>query len=150
MSEVRKGLFNDWVPKPVGLLVIFVITVTALTTNGLYTANINDMVSGMGTMTEYMMMANYASSIGMMVVFPLLIKIKGAFTSRNILFVTLGGTLLLSWWCALTTSPVVLIGCNLVMGGFKMFTMMEVIIPIMLLISPDGNRDRSWFGRRRL
>jgi MFS transporter, DHA2 family, multidrug resistance protein len=118
MSEVRKGLFKEWVPKPLGLLAIFIITITALTTNGLYTANINDMVSGMGTMSEYMMMANYASSIGMMVVFPLLIKIKGAFTSRNILFVTLGGTLLLSLWCAVTTSPEVLILCNLVMGGF--------------------------------
>ncbi|WP_242918001.1 hypothetical protein [Pontibacter liquoris] len=144
MSELRKGLFNDWVTKPLGLLVILIITITALTTNGLYTANINDMVSGMGTMTEYMMMANYATTIGMMVVFPLLIQIKGAFTSRNILFVTLGGTLLLSLWCAVTTSPQVLIGCNLVMGGFKMFTMMEVIVPIMMMISPDGNRGRFY------
>jgi hypothetical protein len=144
MSEVRKGLFNDWVPKPVGLLVILVLTITALITNGLYTANINEMVSGLGSMTEYMMMANYASVIGMMVVFPFLLKIKSFLKGRTILLITLSGMLLLSMVCALTTSPVVLILSNLVIGSLKMFTIMEVIIPIMMMISPDGNRGRFY------
>ncbi|GAB2534143.1 MFS transporter [Rufibacter soli] len=144
MSEVKKGLFHDWVPKPVGLLVILFLTLVVLTTNGLYTANISDMVGGLGTMAEYLTMANFASSIGMVLAFPVLFTVKGQLTGRQILLICLSATVVLTMVCATTTSPGVIIGANFLLGGLKMFCMIEVIIPIMMMISPDGNRGRFY------
>ncbi|KAA9332815.1 MFS transporter [Adhaeribacter soli] len=144
MSELKKGLFHDWVPKPVGLLVLFVLTLTVLTSNGLYTANMTDMVGGLGTMTEYLTMANYAATIGMAAVFPFLMQLKGAFTTRQLLLATLSGLAFLTVFCALTTSPELLILASFLMGCFKMLAMIEVIIPIMMLVSPNGDRPRFY------
>ncbi|MFB9864626.1 MFS transporter [Rufibacter immobilis] len=144
MSEVKKGLFHDWVPKPVGLLVLLVLTLTVLTTNGLYTANITDMVGGLGTLAEYLTMANFASSIGMVVAFPLLLKVKSQVRTRHILLICLSATAALTLLCAHTTSPQVMILANFLLGTFKMFAMMEVIIPVMGMISPDWNRGRFY------
>ncbi|WP_181307304.1 MFS transporter [Rufibacter sp. XAAS-G3-1] len=144
MSEVRKGLFHDWVPKPVGLLVIVFLTLVVLTTNGLYTANITDMVGGLGTMAEYLTMANFASSIGMVVVFPILFQVKSLLKGRHILLISLSGTAALTLLCAMTTHPEVMIAANFLLGALKMFAMIEVIIPVMMIISPDGNRGRFY------
>ncbi len=144
MAEIKQGLFQEWVPKPVGLFVVFILTITAVTTNGLYSANIGDMASGLGAMAEYMSMASYASFIGMMLIIPLVINLTGAVKARTILLFSLSATLLLSLWCAFTTSMEVLILANFIMGGLKMLTLIEVIVPIMALISPDGNRGRFY------
>jgi DHA2 family multidrug resistance protein len=144
MAEAKKGLFHAWVPKPLGLLIIFILTVTVLSSNGLYTANLADMMGGLGTMTEYLTMANFAATIGMVTVFPFLFQVKSAFTTRQILLGSLGLTAVLTVFCAVTTSPELLILANFLIGGLKMFAMIEVIIPVMMLVSPTGDRGRFY------
>ena len=144
MAEIKTGLFHDWVPKPVGLLVLFILTLTVMSTNGLFMPNATDMVGGLGTMSEYLTMGNFAATIGMAAVYPFLFQVKGAFTTRQILIFTLGLISLLTVFCAVTTSPELLVLANFLIGGLKMITMIEVIIPIMMLISPDGNRPKFY------
>lgn len=144
MAAIKTGLFHDWVPKPLSMLILLVLTVTVLSANGLYTANMTDMVGGLGTMTEYLTMANFAATIGMPAVFPLLFQVKGRFTTRQILLVSLSAMVLLTVFCGLTTSPELLILANFLIGGCKMFAMIEVIIPVMGLVSPTGDRARFY------
>lgn len=69
----KRGLYHDWVPKPVQLLMIFMSLFPLLVVSGVYVNNINDMVGGMGAMPEVFSLANYASFIGMATVMPLLL-----------------------------------------------------------------------------
>ncbi|GEO03984.1 MFS transporter [Adhaeribacter aerolatus] len=144
MAEIKKGMFHEWVPKPLSFLILFVLTLTVLSANGLYTANIADMVGGLGTMTEYLTMANFAATIGMPAVFPFLFQVKGRFTTRQILSVSLSALVMLTVLCGLITSPELLILANFLIGCCKMFAMIEIIIPLMAIISPAGDRARFY------
>jgi hypothetical protein len=55
----NKGLYSDWVPKPVQLLLIVLLLAVVMPIGGVYTGNISYLVSGTGAMTEYFMWANY-------------------------------------------------------------------------------------------
>ena len=67
----NRGLFHTWVPKPVQLLLILVFLIAILPTSGIYSGNIGDMVGSLGSLSEDISMANNATTIGMVVVFPL-------------------------------------------------------------------------------
>lgn len=144
MQTYKLGLFHDWVPKPVQLLLIILLTIPILGISGVYSTNIGDMLGSQGMLTEDLMMASYASAIGMALVFPLALRTKQFFRTRHILIITLSALILLSYICATTDHAWVLIGANAVMGMAKAFAMMEVILPIMFIISPTGDRPKFY------
>lgn len=144
MQTYKLGLFHDWVPKPLQLLLIILLTIPILGISGVYSTNIGDMLGSQGMLTEDLMMASYASAIGMALVFPLALRTKQFFRSRHILIVSLSSLMLLSYVCATTEHAWVLIGANTVMGMIKAFAMMEVILPIMFIISPTGDRPKFY------
>lgn len=144
MQTYKLGLFHDWVPKPVQLLLIILLTIPILGISGVYSTNIGDMLGSQGMLTEDLMMASYASAIGMALVFPLALRTKQFFRTRHILIVTLSVLILLSYICATTDHAWVLIGANTIMGMIKAFAMMEVILPIMFIISPTGDRPKFY------
>lgn len=140
----NRGLFHTWVPKPMQLLLIIILTIPMLTTNGIYAANMGDMVGGLGILSEDLLMANNAATIGMIVVFPIIIRVKQAFKSKHILLATFFIFLLASYICSTTENPSVLIAANFVMGAFKMFGMIELILPIVYILSPTGDRGKFY------
>ncbi|MCX2452642.1 hypothetical protein OQX61_15295 [Pedobacter sp. PLR] len=144
MQTYKLGLFHDWVPKPVQLLLIILLTIPILGISGVYSTNIGDMMGSQGMLTEDLMMASYASALGMALVFPLALRMKQFFRTRHILIVTLSSLILLSYICATTDNAWVLIGANMIMGMIKAFAMMEVILPIMFIISPTGDRPKFY------
>jgi hypothetical protein len=140
----KKGLFKDWVPKPVQLLLIFILMVPLLTINGIYTSNIGDMAGGLGIMTDDLMMANYAAMIGMAVAFPLLLRVKQYFKSKDILLTIFLSFALLNYVSSTTDHPAILTAANFMLGALKMFGMIEIIIPIMFIVSPTGDRAKFY------
>ena len=140
----KKGLFKDWVPKPVQLLLIFSLMVPLLTINGIYTSNIGEMTGSLGIMTDDLMMANYAAMIGMAVAFPLLLRVKQYFKSKDILLTIFLSFALLNYISSTTDHPAILTTANFMLGALKMFGMIEIIIPIMFIISPTGDRAKFY------
>lgn len=140
----NKGLFHKWVPKPVMLLLIIVLLVPVLTVSAVYTGNIADMVGGLGTMSETISLANNASAIGMAAVFPLLLRTKRFFRSKELLIGGMTMLAILSLICGTTEYAEVIVICSFFMGIFKMFAMMELIVPVMFMISPTGDRGRFY------
>lgn len=144
METYKLGLFHDWVPKPLQLLLIILLTIPILGISGIYSTNIGDMMGSQGMLTEDLMMASYASAIGMALVFPLALRVKQYFRSRHIFIVSFSILILLSYICATTDHAWVLIGANTIMGMVKAFAMMEVVLPIMFIISPTGDRPKFY------
>ena len=89
----NKGLFSDWVPKPVQLLMMVLLLIVVMPLGGVYTGNISFMVGGTGVMQEYFLWANYATTIGMGACMPVVLRMKMRFKVRDkvvILLVLLG------------------------------------------------------------
>ena len=141
---MRKGYFHAWVPAPVQTLLLFILIIPVLLNSGTYTGIAADMVGGLGTMSEYITMANYMVTIGMISVYPFLMPVKGVLKTKHILLITIGISILLNYICATTSHPEVIVISCYVLGAVKMFTMIELIIPLMGIISPSGNRARFY------
>jgi DHA2 family multidrug resistance protein len=133
----NKGLFHDWVPKPVQLLLIVLLMTVVMPLGGVYTGNISYMVGGTGALSEYYVFANYATTIGMGACMPIVLRLKMRFKIRNKITTVLVLLGVLNYINATTLEPTVIIASALVMGFLKMMVAIELFLPVMAMI---GNR----------
>jgi hypothetical protein len=140
----KQGLYHDWVPKLLQLLLIIVTFLPFMAVSCVYSSNIIDMSSGMGEISEAFSFASNAMFIGMAGAMPLLIRTKPYFRSKEIV---VGGLLIMSLLCYVssTTDNVYVIAfASLLMGFFKMFGTIEFILPIYFIITPKMDRKRFY------
>ena len=140
----NQGLFRDWVPKPVMLLLIVLLAILFFGMNGVYTGNIAYITGSTGRLSEYFMWGNYATVIGMGVAMPLYIRLKARFRTKEILVTSLVACALLFWMMSATDQPEDIVCFALLIGFFKMMGMMEILLPLMVILSKDGNRGRFY------
>ena len=57
--------FYNWVPKPVGIILLILLFIPILTVGGVYTANSGEMTSGLGIQSEHIQFVGFVTSIGM-------------------------------------------------------------------------------------
>lgn len=140
----NRGLFHNWVPKPVMLLLIILFLFPLLSVNGVYTGNNSLLVGDLAGIPEDMQMALYASTVGMMSVMPLLMRIKQYLRSKTIVVGSLSILALLSIVSGSTDNPFIIILCSFFVGFFKMFALIEFLLPVMFILSPTGDRGRFY------
>ena len=140
----NKGLFADWVPKPLMLVLIIVFLIPILVVSGIYTGNLSFMVSSLGTDNAWIVFANYAGVVGMGVSMPVIFRYKMRFHTKFLMMRTLLFLALASFMIATTDNNIVLVASSFFIGFLKMFALLELILPLMYIISPDGNRPRFY------
>jgi hypothetical protein len=144
MAKYNKGLFEDWVPKPVQLLLIIIFLLVLSPMSPIYVGNVYYMVGDTGSMTEYFTWANYAGTIGMGAAMPVNFRIKMRFKIRDKVFAILLLLALFNFIIATTKEPMVIVTISLFMGFFKMLILMEFMLPLMVILNPDGNRGKFY------
>lgn len=140
----KQGLYHDWVPKPVQLLMIILCTVPFLVIFGVYNGNISEMTGQTGQLTEYYTLGYYAAFIGMTAVMPLLLRTKQYFRSKEIVVGCLLLLVFFSWVCATTDNGPLVVVCSFFIGVFKMMGILEFILPIFFIISPKMDRTKFY------
>ena len=138
------GLFANWVPRPLQLLLLLIFLIPSFTISGIYLPNTQYMLSAIGSMAEHMSMANYATNIGMSVAFPLVLRILHRFRKKQILITALFVCAVFSFICGTTDNANVLIICSLLIGFSKMFAAVISVLPIFGFISKKGNKARIY------
>lgn len=134
------SLFRAWLPQWLVLPLLLLLLVPVLTLGGIYTPNVGDMVGGLGTLSEYLTLANYLAIVGTAVGFTVGMRFLMWLPSKYLLLLSLGGQLLVHVLCATTASPVLLVGLSFVSGFCKILAMLVLVLPLMPLISPQGHR----------
>lgn len=140
----NQGLFKDWVPKPVMLLLIILYLFPFLVVSGIYTGNFIEMMSDLGIYSEYLSLANYASFIGMGAALPLLLRFKMRFRSKELMITSLLTIALCLLVIATTNNPYVIIFSTFVIGIFKIIAIIEFVLPLLFILSPDGDRTKFY------
>lgn len=123
-SKPKNYPFYNWVPKGMGILILFFLFFPILTAGGVYTANSGEMMSGLGILSEHITFANYCTSIGMAAFAPLFYRLM---LIRRPKMMCLSGFILmylLSYVCAQTDSILVLGLCSIVLGFLRMVLML--------------------------
>ena len=140
----NKGLFADWVPKPLQLLLIIVFLLPILVVSGIYTGNLSYMVGSLGSQNEWIVFANYAGVVGMGVSLPIIFRYKLRFYTKFLMLKTLLMLALASFIIGTTDNNLVIVSSSFFIGFLKMFALIELIMPVMFIISPTGDRPRFY------
>ena len=124
------------------LLILFIIVFNC--TGGVYLAAVSDMVGSTQLLQEDIMMAGYASLVGMALFFAIMFRLKWAVRPKTALGSCISVLIVANLICMHTSSVPLLVGVCLVSGFFRMWAIYECNSTIQLWITPK--RDMSiWF-----
>ena len=122
--------FYDWVPRPLGIIVLLLMFIPPTFSGGAYISNLNEMTGGMGIWTEDVQLASFFTSIGMCLFPPFMIRFLQV---RRLKRTYLGGFALLfilNYMCAVTTSIVLLCFVCLLTGFVRSVVMIHCTFTI--------------------
>lgn len=147
-SHVLQGEFDipevpDFIPKKLKpyLFVLFVLIIQF--SGGVYLAAVSGMAGTTALMREDILMAGYASLIGMSANFAVMFRIKFRFSTRNQLIVSAMVLIAANIICALSDSVPLLVVTCLVAGWFRMQATLACNSTIQLWLTPV--RDMAIF-----
>ena len=116
--------FYNWVPKPVGIILLILLFIPILTVGGVYTANSGEMTSGLGIQSEHIQFVGFVTSIGMAAFAPFFYQLVCIRREKMMCVVGFSLLYILSYVCAVTDSIFLLALCSLIMGFLRMVLMM--------------------------
>lgn len=140
----NQGSFAAWVPKPVMLLLIAVILFPMISVMGVYAGNTSDIAGALAIYPEYISLANNATTIGMGIALLIIFRVKKRFRSKEIITGSALILALLSYMNGTTDNAYVLVTGSFLIGFFKMFPLIEMIIPVLYIITPTNDRGRFY------
>lgn len=143
-EEYNRGLFQKWVPGLGYLLLIILFESILLLINPINMGNVSLMSSSTGILNEYYMWGSFATIIGLSLVLPFVLRIKMRFRSKQLLITALLTMAAMTMVVATTSIGEIVVVACLIFGIAKMMGMVEMLLPIQGMLSPDGNRNRFY------
>ena len=129
---------RDFVPSKLRPWIIIAFVIVFQFSGGLYLAAVNEMVGSTALMQEDIMMAGYASMVGMGLTFAIMFRLKFRFTSKASLMTCSIALIISNLICMHTHSiPVLVITCFFA-GIFRMWARSNVILPFNYGLLPNG------------
>jgi hypothetical protein len=128
------------VPKPIGIIILFMFFLPILTVGGTYSASGTEMMSSLGIISEHIQFANFATSIGMAAFCPFLYRLVCIRREKMMCIVGFSLMYIFSYICAKTDSIFLLALCSLFMGFLRMVLMM---VNLFTLIKYAGNVEAT-------
>ncbi len=147
--------FYNWVPKPVGIIIMLLLFIPILTVGGVYSVNSTEMMSGLGIISEHIQFTNFVTSIGMAAFAPFLYRLMCIRREKMMCLAGFSLMYVFSYICAETDSIFILALCSLLMGFLRMVLMMVNLFTLIKYaagkeetrkITPGlkNNNDKGW------
>lgn len=133
----------DYIPRQLKpwLFIIFVIIIQF--SGGIYPAAVSDMVGTKALMQEDILMAGYASLVGMSINFCVMFRLKFRFSNRIGLLICSSMLIVCNFVSAFTTNVPLLVAVCFIAGWFRMWATLVCNSTIQLWLTPV--RDMSVF-----
>ncbi|EJW97685.1 hypothetical protein, membrane [gut metagenome] len=132
VSYPKNYPFYDWVPKPVGIIILILLFIPILTIGGVYAVNSGEMMSGLGIQSEHIQFVNFVTSIGMAAFAPFFYRLVCIRREKMMCIAGFSIMYILSYICAETESVFLLGLCSLIMGFLRMVLMMANLFTLIL------------------
>ncbi|TWP29511.1 MFS transporter [Apibacter muscae] len=137
---INRHIFRKDIPRWLMLAVAYIIMAPVMLINGAYTGSSVDISSSLGVMSEDINMAYFSTSAGMSIAYPLIIKLRKVVTQKVIILWALLMQVFLSLLCAEVNNMVIITLCSFFIGFFKALALLEIIMILMPMLSPDNHR----------
>lgn len=122
--------FHEWVPRPIGILVLLLMFVPPTFSGGAYLCNIGEMSGGLGVWTEDIQLASFFTSIGMCLFPPFMVRFLQARRIKQIYLWCFLLLIPLNYICAVTTSVPLLLAACLLTGFVRIIVMLNCTFTI--------------------
>lgn len=142
-SQYDVPAIRDWVPRSVKPFILLAFVIVFQFSGGVYLAAVNEMVGSTALMQEDVMMAGYASFVGMALIFAIIFRLKCRFTSRTAFLLSVAVVIGCNLVAMTTRSVPVLVAACFVAGFFRMWGTFECNSLLQLWITPK--RDFAVF-----
>ena len=144
METYNRGLFHKWVPGLVQLLLIILLEGIFLLIKPINASNISLMASSTGVLMEYYMWGNYAVIIGFSVVLPFIWRNKTRFRSKALMITAIIVMAVMNIVVTQARVGEIVVAACFIFGIANMLAMVEMLLPIMGIISPDNEKKRFY------
>jgi MFS transporter, DHA2 family, multidrug resistance protein len=135
---------RGFVPEKVKPWILFIFFIIYQFSGGVYMAAVSEMSSSLALMHQDIMMAGYASLVGLALTFTIMFRLKFRFPTKVSLIITATGLILCNLICMHTSSVPVLVATSFFAGILRMWGTFTCNTNIQLWITPK--RDMSvWF-----
>ena len=134
---------KEFVPKALRPWIVVVMVIVVQLSGGVYMSAAGEMVGSTALMQEDIMMAGYASLVGMALFFPIMFRLRSAVRPKTALSLCFAMIIAMNLITMHTTSVPLLVGASLVAGYFRMWATLECNSTIQLWLTPT--RDLSVF-----
>lgn len=122
--------FYQWVPRPLGILILMFLFVPPTFSGGAYLSNLNEMSGELGLMVEEIQLASFFTSIGMCLFVPFMVRFLQARSVRRTYLWCFGLLIPLNYICAITTYVPVLLAACLLIGFVRIIVMLNCTFTI--------------------
>lgn len=136
-------MFREFIPNRIRVFLCLFLATAFQFSGGIYLSSVSQMVGSLALMQEDIMMAGYASFVGMTVVFPILFRLKFRFTSRSILLFVCPALIVCNLITMHTDSLPVLVTVCFIAGMLRMWGTFEALSNTQLSLTPT--RDFAVF-----
>jgi hypothetical protein len=135
---------RNFIPEKVKPWILLAFFFVYQLSGGVYMASVSEMKGSLALMQEDIMMAGYASLVGLALTFTIMFRLKFRFPAKNSLITTALGLIICNFICIHTHSIPVLVATCFVAGFFRMWGTFTCNTNIQLWITPK--RDMAvWF-----
>lgn len=135
---------RDFVPEKIKPWIYFFFFVIYQFSGGVYLASVSEMVGSLSLLPEDIMMAGYASLLGLALTFTIMFRLKFRFATKTSLIITAVALIACNIICMHIDNVPLLVGVCFIAGFFRMWGTFTCNSNIQLWITPT--RDMSvWF-----
>ncbi len=134
---------RSFIPEKIKPWIVIVFVIIFQLSGGIYLAVVSEMVGSLALMQEDIMMAGYASLVGLALTFTIMFRLKFRFAPRTSLLTCAGALIVCNLICMHTRSVPVLVTVCFFAGIFRMWGTFECNSTIQLWLTPK--RDLSVF-----
>ena len=134
---------RNFVPEKLKPWIVIIFVIIFQLSGGVYLAAVSEMVGSLSLMQEDIMLAGYASMVGMALTFAIMFRLKFMFTSKVTLLTCCIGIIICNLICMHTSSIPILVFASFIAGFFRMWGTFECNSTIQLWLTPK--RDLSIF-----
>lgn len=122
--------FYDWMPRPLGILILMFMFIPPTFSGGAYLSNLSEMSGVLGMLTEEIQLASFFTSIGMCLFVPFMVRFLQLRRIRQTYLWCFGLLIPLNYLCAVTTSLPVLLTACLAIGFVRVIVMLNCTFTI--------------------
>lgn len=134
---------RDFVPWGMRFVLFVLLIIVYQFTGGVYMTAVSQMAGSSAWMNEDIMMAGYASLIGMTMLFPIQFRVMFRFENRTVLVFSTIVLMICTLICGFCDNVPIVVATSYICGVFKMAATFFCISNIQLCISPT--RDLAYF-----